>query len=136
MHRDSGIINVIEGDVLALALQWFKSEEVVEDVLGEVGGDGSDVLVRNWRDKDRIAVEELKVNGESVVILRILVPERVEDRRAVGICLVEGSVDIIHETVTVHRAMRQGLNCWTVSLLNTHRISSTLRAASATRGQR
>ncbi len=100
MYGDIGIVD-IESFVLALTIERLEREEVVEDVLGEVSGDGGSVFVGNGRDKDGVAVEELEVDGEGVVVLWVLVPERVEDGGAVNVGLVEGGVDVVRQTVTV-----------------------------------
>lgn len=59
VNRNGCEVDVVEGYVDALALEGREREEVVEDVLGEVGRDGCRVLVGHGGDKDGVAVEEL-----------------------------------------------------------------------------
>ena len=64
MNGNRSEIDVGEGDGSALTLQGSEGFEVVEDIFGEVSGDGGGVLVRNGRNEDAVAEEELEVDRE------------------------------------------------------------------------
>lgn len=69
---------VVDDDGLALALDAGVGEEVVEDVLGEVGGDGRGVLVDDGADKDTGAEEVLGLDAECVLVVGVEVEERAD----------------------------------------------------------
>lgn len=105
VDRNRREVNVVEGYVGALTLERYEREEVVKDVLGEVGRNGGRVLVGYGGHEDGIAVKELKVDGEGIAILGVLVPKRVQNWGAVSVSLVERSVDVIHQAVAADMKM-------------------------------
>lgn len=105
MHRNGGEADIAQSDSAAGALEWCKGLEVIEDVLGEVCCDGRRVLFGNGGDEDGVAEEELKVDGERVCVLRILVPQWLEDRCAVDVSLVKRSVDVVDQAVPGFRRL-------------------------------
>ena len=69
---------VVDDDGLALALDAGVGEEVVEDVLGEVGGDARGVLVDDGADEDAGAEEVLGLDAECVLVVGVEVEERAD----------------------------------------------------------
>lgn len=133
MDGDGGEVDVGEHDGARVALERCEGLEVVEDVFGEVGGDGGRVLVGHWGDEDGASEEELKVDREGGCILGVLVPQRLDDGCAVNGGLVESSVDVINEAISAKEGVEQGL----VGIHErTYLISRTFFAASATVCQR
>ena len=100
MHRDLRVVDVLEGDVLALTVDLVISLEIVEELLREVCSDGSRVLLADWRNENRIAEEELEIDAVCSRVLGEYVPERVQNRCTVEVSFVEGSEEVIQESVS------------------------------------
>lgn len=62
---------------------------VVEDVVGEVGGDTGRVLIGDWADEDGGAVKVLEVDAECRWIVGIYVEQGVHERCSIYGLLVE-----------------------------------------------
>ena len=77
MNRDIGIVDPVDGDILALAADRLAGAPFVEDVVGEVEGQAGGVLLCYGGDQDPVAVEELHVNGVGVWIVGVVEEERV-----------------------------------------------------------
>ena len=86
------------------------------------------------RDEDRRAEEELQVDVEGVVVLRVLVEEGVQDGSAINGGLVERGVEVVNKAVPVtlvsERTACTMRNAWT------DRVLIAFLAASVTVGQR
>lgn len=109
VHGDLGDVDVLESDVVAVSAQWGAGLPVVEDVVGEVGLDGAGAFLRDWGDKDGVAVEELEVVGEGVLVLWVEVEEGLKEGFA-GLALpVEGCVDVVEESVASFDCLSGGL---------------------------
>lgn len=78
VERDIRGTEVLEEDAPALALDLLVGVEVVEDVLGEVGGDGGGVLLDDGADEDAGAEEVLGLDAKGVGVLGVLVEERAD----------------------------------------------------------
>lgn len=74
-------------------------EEVVEGIFGEVDGDVCAVFLGYGADEKVVAEEELKVDGGGVEIFWIVEEQGVEEGETRLGLLVEGSVDVVQETV-------------------------------------
>ena len=101
MNRDLGIVDVIECNVLALALNLVVSLEIVEGLLRDVCSDGSGVLLGNWGNENGIAKEELEIDAKCGRVLGEYVPERMKNWCTVKVSLVECSEEVIQESVSV-----------------------------------
>lgn len=107
MQRDLREVNIVELDEGAGALDGSERGEIVESVAGEIDGDGRRVVFDDGRDKDGVTIEELVVDRESVGILGIFEPYRVEDGCTVKMSLVEGGIEVIDETVPVESELSE-----------------------------
>jgi len=75
---DGGVVDVRERHVLSFPSDGLVGDEVVELVVGEIEGDVRDVFVGHGADEEILPVEELKVDGEGVRVLRVEEPQGVE----------------------------------------------------------
>lgn len=75
VERDVGGAEVLDEDGLALTLDLSMGVEVVEDVLGEVGGDVGGVLIDDGADEDAGTEEVLGLDAEGGGILGVVVEE-------------------------------------------------------------
>ena len=100
MHRDLRVVDILEGNVLALAFDLFIGLEIVEGLLRKVCSDGSRVLLADGRNENGIAEEELEIDAVGSLVLGEYVPEGVQDRCTVEVSLVEGSEEVIQESVS------------------------------------
>jgi hypothetical protein len=100
VEGDIGGAQVLDEDALALALDLGVGVEVVEDVLGEVGGDGGGVLLDDGADEDAGAEEVLRLDAEGVGVVGVQVEERADEWGAVEGLVVESGVDVIEQAVT------------------------------------
>jgi len=100
VHRDLRVVDILEGNVLALTFDLFISLEIVEGLLREVCSDGSRVLLADGRNENGIAEEELEIDAVGSRVLGEYVPEGMQDRCTVEVGLVEGSEEVIQESVS------------------------------------
>ena len=63
MHGDLCVVYVLEGNILALTFGLVVSLEIVENLLREVCGDGSCVLLANGRNENGVTEEELEIDA-------------------------------------------------------------------------
>ena len=101
-------VDVIEGDILALTFNLVVSLEIVEGLLRKVCSDGGRVLLGYRRNKDGITKEELEIDAVCSLVLGEYMPEGVENWCAVEVGFVEGSKEVIQESVS--RGERQEVN--------------------------
>ena len=98
------IVDVIEGDILALTFDLVVSREIVEGLLRKVCSDRGHVLLGDGGNEDGIAEEELEVDAVGSRVLGEYVPERVQDWCTVEVGLVEGGEEVIQESVSGREA--------------------------------
>ena len=104
------------------------------DVGGEVDRDGRRVLFGHGRDEDGRAEEELQIDVEGVIVLRVLVKEGVQDGCAIDGGLVERGVEVVDKAVPVKLASEK--TAYATRAMGTDRVLIAFLAASATVGQR
>ena len=90
MNGYLGVVDVLECDVLGLALNLFVSLEIVKSRVREICSNRGNVFLGDGGNENRITEEELKIDAVCSRILGEKVPEGVQDRCAVEVCLVEG----------------------------------------------
>lgn len=95
MQRDVRDVD-LGGDVLALAADGLAGAPFVEDVVGEVVLQAGAVLFGDGADEDAVAVEELQVDGEGVLVVGVVEEERVQSGSAGLVLLVGGGVDVVN----------------------------------------
>jgi len=100
VHRDFCVADVLQGNVLALTFSLVVSLEIVEGLLREVCSDGSGVLLADGRDENGIAEEELEIDAVCSRVLGEYMPEGVQNRCTVEVSFVEGSEEVIQESVS------------------------------------
>ena len=100
VHGDFCVVDVLQGNVLALTFSLVISLEIVEGLFREVCSDGSGVLLADGRDENGIAEEELEIDAVCSRVLGEYVPEGVQDRCTVEVSFVESSEEVIQESVS------------------------------------
>lgn len=75
MDGDLGEADIVKGEGGTGAADGFAGEEVVEDVVGEVDGDGGGVFLCDGADEDARAEKELRIYGESAGFVGIEEPQ-------------------------------------------------------------
>ena len=95
------VVDVLECNVLTLPLDLVVSLEIVEGRIREVCGNRGSVLLSDGRNEDRITEEELEIDGVCGRVLRENMPEGVQYRCAVEVGLMEGSEEVIQESIPV-----------------------------------
>ena len=95
VQRDRGEVDVCKGDVLACAFDRRERYEVVELILGKVDRHRRCVLLCYGRDQDRVPEEELQVDPKCGSVRRILEPERIDHRRSIYACFMEGGIEVV-----------------------------------------
>ena len=108
MNRDLCDVDVLERDVLALTFDLVVSLEIIEGLFRNVCSDGSSVLLGDRRNENRFTKEELEIDTVCSGVLGKCVPERVQNWCTVEVCLVEGSKEVIEESVSERE--RQGIS--------------------------
>ena len=100
VHRDLCVIDILEGNVLALPFDLFVGLEIIEGLIREVCSDGSRVLLADGRNENGIAEEELEIDAVCGLVLGEYVPKGVQNRCTVEVSFVEGSEEVIQESVS------------------------------------
>ena len=104
MDRNLCVVDVVECDILALALKRIVGCEIVEGRVREVRGDRGNVLLSNGRDENRIAEEELEIDAICSWILGEEVPKGMQNWCAVQVGFMEGGEEVIKEPVPTREA--------------------------------
>lgn len=95
VHRDMGDVD-FGGDVLAVSADGLASSPFIEDVVREVVGNTGAVFLRDRRDKDAGAIEELEIDAVSVLVGGVVEEERVKGWCASLGLLVDGCVNVVN----------------------------------------
>lgn len=112
-----------------MTLDDIEGFEVVPETFGEIVGHAGRVLFDDGRDEDGRTVEELVVYTVGIDVLRVLVPQWLENWCTIERGLMESGVDVVDETKTdvqcVLGSFRGELPA--VKLLRNARVSVMLR---------
>jgi len=99
VQRDAVERHIREVYPLALPFNLLERPPVVPHPLWQVDANGCAVLLQHGGDEDVVAVEELVLDGEGVLVLGVEEEERVEQGQARGGLAVEGGVDVVEQAV-------------------------------------
>ena len=99
MQWDGVEANVSDVDPRSCALDLLQCPPVVEGAVGQVDADGCAVLLKHRRDKDVVAVEELVLDDEGVLVLWVVEKQRIKERQTSLSLAVECSVDVVEQAV-------------------------------------
>lgn len=98
-ERDGRDVDVADDMVGGTTVNARVSVPVVEDVIREIDADAGAPLLRDGGDDDAGAEEVLQLEGEGGRVVGVVEEHGAHGRRAVGVLAVQGSVDVVQQTV-------------------------------------